>query len=686
MTITTPKVLVNCPRQCKEALAGAVDPIALDIETTGTEKHDVLVSVGILVAGIIHIMFHRSRHATVRNLPIERIRDALSPLADRVDLIVVGHGIGFDLGHLRRVDIPIRCRIRDTEKLLRLVDQDRGRDGGDVKTARVDRRHPGGPKWMNCKLKDVVPQLLGLPMIDFPGAMDLLDRTRHVQYLSRDLAGTRALHDYLWGGLDPGQLRYHDALIGPLTPILDEMTGAGIAADTEFIIAEVARLEALKSRISRRHLRTNGSAITMKARWLNGWLFRTLGLKPKSYKRGKDRKYHPALDREHLTLLHDATDVDRIKRSLRMIRSYRRADSLIIRLRPLLGEVEADGRIRATLVVRQATGRVTASRPNLQAMPKAVTFAGETFRPRNALAASPGHTLVSFDVKQADIRALAHSVESFPRSASKHLENLRAERLLALGNHLDPYLKKLDGRLNPNFRSTPGTPLPQFYPFLPCRLADDFRTATVEFYEAVAAGILGRKPTPEERDAFKTIALGTINGQGVTSLAKGLRCDEASAKAYLTAFESAYPTEMAYKRMIYDQIALTGSVESWAGRTRINTAHRWMVTKPEVDIMISYRRSDAYWLRVVPLEVRRHVLVCWIKAAWDARPGPRRDVKIFSDNRRPARRPPIRPLRPGQASVPAPRPGHPLEERPAGQDLERGGDLSGLRRDGQIAV
>src|SRR5439155_15784521 len=69
---------------------------------------------------------------------------------------------------------------------------------------------------------------------------------------------------------------------------------------------------------------------------------------------------------------------------------------------------------------------------------------------------------------------------------------------------------------------------------------------------------------------------------------------------------------------------LTGQTRTFAGRLRTDTAHRWLVAEPRVEILVSYRRGDAYWLEIVPLEPSRRVLTSYVLRAWDARARPRR--------------------------------------------------------------
>jgi hypothetical protein len=56
-----------------------------------------------------------------------------------------------------------------------------------------------------------------------------------------------------------------------------------------------------------------------------------------------------------------------------------------------------------------------------------------------------------------------------------------------------------------------------------------------------------------------------------------------------------------------------------------------MVAEPLVEILVSYRRGDAYWLEIVPLRPGRRVLTSYVLRAWNARTSPRR---LIYDHRR----------------------------------------------------
>ncbi len=187
------------PRECRQALAGASGPVVIDLETTGLHRTDAIVSVGVLVGEMAFILFVGSRHASIRNIGKASLAHALEPLA-RPDLVVMGHNFRFDLGFLARAGIPFRARIVDSLKLLRLLDQDRGGDNAERRRPRIDRRAPVGTQLLlNYRLKDAVPQLLGVRLRDFPGRIEVAPYREHTLYLANDLVGTRLLGDFLWG-------------------------------------------------------------------------------------------------------------------------------------------------------------------------------------------------------------------------------------------------------------------------------------------------------------------------------------------------------------------------------------------------------------------------------------------------------------------------------------------------------
>jgi len=163
---------------------------------------------------------------------------------------------------------------------------------------------------------------------------------------------------------------------------------------------------------------------------------------------------------------------------------------------------------------------------------------------------------------------------------------------------------------------------------MPADLAADFLKG--DLYTTAVKRVLGRAPVDkQERNRFKVIILSTVNGQGPPSLSKQLNCTEPEAKKFLTDFNGAYPKVAGYKWLMHWQIAHTGQTNTFLGRPRTVTAHRWLVTEPRAKILISHKDNDACWLEVVPLEPSLRVLTCFLLRAWNAKTG-----KLIYDHQR----------------------------------------------------
>ena len=179
------------------------------------------------------------------------------------------------------------------------------------------------------------------------------------------------------------------------------------------------RLDALRATLEAHHVAAFGAAIASNADTAR-WLWGALRLRPLPGNRVRQGgRRVPSLKAAHLqelAALHRANAT--VASSLATIAAHRRVLDLRDKLGGLAKGVGVDGRIHTSLVDRQATGRISASKPNLQAIARKQAIAGvagvETFTPRNVLVASPGFELVTVDLAQADIRVLAHAAAAVP--------------------------------------------------------------------------------------------------------------------------------------------------------------------------------------------------------------------------------------------------------------------------------
>ncbi|QDT50489.1 DNA polymerase I, thermostable [Symmachiella dynata] len=653
------------PRKCKAALAGASVAI-IDLETTGLLRHDRIVSAGVLVDRDAFLLItdeHCELSSAANRISQEELRDALSPLTTNPKLVAVFHNAAFDVAMLERHLIPVCCAVHDTMKLLKLIDSDRGREiddgfGTGTHSARFERRYGEA---LNYKLKDVARHLLDVQSRDFPGPANRLHLDKLVGYLKSDLLVTRELYDHLQQRLSVADRVYNNQLIAPVTPLLVRMAVAGVQADPDFVQAETERLLQLMDSISAQHAQRFGMPLDIGDFHLRGWIyFRKNGLRCKIITTGK--KKLPSLRTIDLKALRSLVGGD-AQDSLALIHDYKVVRSLMIRLRSLAQHIDhTSHRIHSSFNDFQSSGRVSSTRPNLQQIANEVGgakgkrllsdgFNKIIVRSRNAITASLGHQLIAFDIAQADIRVLAHTVESFSQHGERYLAGLQEDRIHRLPQ-IARYRQRMWRYFQPQnkkkikcpqcwtyFDDAPGPPGltvpcphcnrpleipnrgPQFNPRNPCRLADAFRESRGDFYTFAAERMLGRKPESHEREHMKRTILGIVNGMSAKGLAKQLEENESVAAECLAMFGRTYPQVTMFSGLTKYSFAITGESYTLGGRRRRITPHSWMVNKPVVELFISYKGHDKLWLRVVPLRPNRFTLTCWVLRVIDAKYG-----------------------------------------------------------------
>lgn len=324
----------------------------------------------------------------------------LAPLATRTDLKLIGHNLAFDVGMLERAGIPVRCRILDTQKLLKLVDSDRGWQDAetDIGKQRCRTWRSDGNS-LNYRLKDLARHLLRVHALDFPGAMATLPMPDLVKYLKSDLMVTQALFEHIDRSLSLQDRVYADALIGPLNAMLVGMSQIGVQADAAFVAAEGQRLVDLMAAIFDEHRQAFDQRLDVGDEAIRSWVYRT-GLKCRRIYSGKKRQLSVKAD--HLERLAAAAEHETVRRSLHLIHDYKQAQSLMVRIRSLQRHIDPrTGRIHSKFQDFQAAGRISSTNPNLQQLAAEVgpgkrkQFLGRThavvqIRSRNVLVATPG--------------------------------------------------------------------------------------------------------------------------------------------------------------------------------------------------------------------------------------------------------------------------------------------------------
>ena len=182
-------------------------------------------------------------------------------------------------------------------------------------------------------------------------------------------------------------------------------------------------------------------------------------------------------------------------------------------LGPLPTLIGDDGRLHTTInQTVAATGRLSTSSPNLQAIPIRTELGREI---RSAFVAEPGHRLLSADYSQIELRILAHVSG-------------------------EPKLREAFAR------------------------GEDIHTAT-------AAEVLGKDPatlTKDERNVAKMINFGIVYGISAFGLSENLDIPKEQAQAYIDAYLARFPLVQAFIARTIVQASEDGYVTSLLGRRR----------------------------------------------------------------------------------------------------------------------
>jgi DNA polymerase-1 len=291
----------------------------------------------------------------------------------------------------------------------------------------------------------------------------------------------------------------------PLTGVLARMEQAGVKIDTYRMGEITARLaDRVEELESRAHELAGEEFMLGSTQQVARILFERLELTP-----GRKGKTGYSTD-------------TRVLRSIRsehaivpVIEEWREYSKLLnTYLGPLPSLIsEEDGRLHTTFnQTVAATGRLSTSNPNLQAIPIRTELGREI---RSAFVAEPGHRLLSADYSQIELRILAHVSG-------------------------EPKLREAFAR------------------------GDDIHTAT-------AAEVLGKDPatlTKDERNVAKMINFGIIYGISAFGLSENLEISREEAQAYIDTYLARFPLVQDFIQRTIERAEEDGFVTSLLGRRR----------------------------------------------------------------------------------------------------------------------
>jgi DNA polymerase-1 len=290
----------------------------------------------------------------------------------------------------------------------------------------------------------------------------------------------------------------------PLTRVLAAMESAGVKVDTYRMGEITARLADRVEELESRAYELAGEEFILgSTQQVARILFEKLELTP-----GRKGKTGYSTDSRILRTIRGDHEL------VPVIEEWREYSKLLnTYLGPLPSMLGEDGRLHTTFnQTVAATGRLSTTNPNLQAIPIRTELGREI---RSAFVAEPGCKLISADYSQVELRILAHVSG-------------------------EPKLKESFAR------------------------GEDIHTTT-------AAEVLGKDPatlTKDERNVAKMVNFGIIYGISSFGLSENLEIPRDEAQAYIDAYLARFPHVQDFIQRTIEQAARDGYVTTLFGRRR----------------------------------------------------------------------------------------------------------------------
>jgi DNA polymerase-1 len=354
------------------------------------------------------------------------------------------------------------------------------------------------PSRASYELDDLAAEY-GLELMPQPEAEEETAR------LVRHAAATLRLRDPL---LERVRERGHEQLYReielPLTPVLVAMEQAGVKIDTYRMGEITARLADRVEELEARAYELAGEEFMIGSTpQVARILFEKLELTP-----GRKGKTGYSTDTRVLRTIRGEHEI------VAVIEEWREYSKLLnTYLEPLPSLLGEDGRLHTTFnQTVAATGRLSTSNPNLQAIPIRTELGREI---RSAFVAEAGHKLVSADYSQIELRILAHVSG-------------------------EPKLREAFAR------------------------GEDIHRAT-------AAEVLGADPaelTTAQRSIAKMINFGIVYGISAFGLSENLEIPREEAQSYIDAYLARFPHVQDFIQRTIEQAREDGYTTSLLGRRR----------------------------------------------------------------------------------------------------------------------
>ena len=365
--------------------------IAFDTETTAIDPLRAdLVGISLAVQegeGFYIPVGHKGQG---KQLAVEKVIDALTPAMTDANIRKAGHNIKYDALVLGNYGLTVSPLSFDTMIAEWLVD----------------------PASHNLGLKDMADSLLGISMTHIEELigrgknqinMDTVPIASAAPYAAADAEVTLRLVPILEKRMEERNCtKVFEEIEMPLVPVLISMEREGITLDTAFFekfSAEIGeRLVEIESEV---HDHVGHSFNLNSTQQLSKVLFEDLKLEPpdRGKKTASGHYSTSAAVLDELKGKHPVVDLLLEYRELAKLKSTY-LDALPLQVNPRTGKVHTSFNQTGSV-----TGRLASSDPNLQNIPTRTEIGRQV---RLGFVASDGHTLLSVDYSQIELRIVAH--------------------------------------------------------------------------------------------------------------------------------------------------------------------------------------------------------------------------------------------------------------------------------------
>jgi DNA polymerase-1 len=304
-----------------------------------------------------------------------------------------------------------------------------------------------------------------------------------------------------------GQMPLYEQIDLPLVPVLARMEQAGVKIDRQMLGKLSVDLETQCNAKAREIHEKAGVTFNINSpKQLGDVLFNQLNL-PKPVKYGKGKTISTAVD-----VLEELSETHEVPRLVLDYRQLSKLKSTYVDALPVLIDPRTE-RVHTTFnQTGTTTGRLSSTNPNLQNIPIRTELGREI---RAAFIAEPGHSLLSADYSQIELRLLAHFSE-------------------------DPLLTEA------------------------FRRGDDIHSLTASQVFGVPPMLLDA----EHRRRAKAVNFGIVYGLSPFGLSQQLGIEQREAKKFIDAYFEKYAGVRRYIDRVLEETRREQSVKTLFGRTR----------------------------------------------------------------------------------------------------------------------